>query len=168
MSETLPIPQDSGSAGTQEALAGELVRVNKESPLKGLSVAQKIEGLAATHSRSMGGELSANLIAGSFAQLSADLQSAKQELTETREQLRQSQLDLSKASQKCAVFDDREKRETQHRLLRNFCIFAGTTFLGIAIDLCKNSFDTAGYVTGALGTLLLIFGWIHPKGRPTE
>lgn len=164
----IPIPHDSGSTGNQEALTGELVRVNKDSPLKGLPIAQRIEGLAATHSRSMGGELSASLIAASFAQLSADLQSTKQELAETREQLRQSQLDLAKANQKCAVLEDREGRETQHRLLKNFCIFAGTTSIGIGIDLCKNDFDTIGYITGILGIMLLIFGWIPPRGRPTE
>ena len=161
--EEVPIPQDTGSAGTQQPLAGELVQVNKESPLKGLPIAQKIEGLAATHSRSMGGEVAANLFAGCFAQLSHDLESTKQELTGIREQLKQSQADLSTASQKCAVFEDREKREPQHRLLKNFCIFTGTIFLGIGIDLFRNSFNTLGYITGGLGVLLLVFGWIHPR-----
>ena len=167
MSE-VPTPQDTGSTGSQEASAGELVRVNKESPLKGLPIAQRIEGLAATHSRSMGGDLSAILIAGSFAQLSADLQSTKQELTDIREQLRQSQTDLSKANMKCAVFEDRERKEPQHRHLKNFCIFAGTTILGIGIEVSRGGSDKIGYITCAIGILLLVFGWIPPRGRPTQ
>jgi hypothetical protein len=167
MSE-IPIPQDTGSAGTQEALAGELVRVDKESPFKGLPITQKIEGLAATHSRSMGGEVAANLLAGSFTQLSHDLQSTRQELTDTRKQLGQAQSDLSQASLKCAVLEDRAITDTQNRYLKNFCIFAGTTFLGIGIELCKSSFDTFGYITGGIGALLLILGWLPPRGRPAE
>lgn len=164
----IPIPQDTGSAGTQEALAGDLVRVNKESPFKGLPITQKIEGLAATHSRSMGGEVAANLLAGSFAQLSHDLQSTRQELSDTREQLGQVQSDLFKASLKCAVLEDRAITDTRNRYLKNFCIFAGTTFLGIGIELYKNNFDKFGYITGVLGILLLVLGWIPPRGRPAE
>jgi hypothetical protein len=167
MSE-IPIPQDTGSAGTQESRAGELVALEKESPFKGLPIAQKIEGLAATNSRSMGGEVAANLLAGSFAQLSHDLQSTKQELTDIREELRHAQSDLSKANQKCAVFEDREGTDSQNRHLKNFCIFSGTTLLGMGIELYKNSFDKFGYITGGLGVLLLVFGWVPSRRRPKE
>lgn len=164
----IPIPQDTGSAGTQEALASELVRVDKESPFKGLPITQKIEGLAATHSRSMGGEVAANLLAGSFAQLSHDLQSTRQELTDTRGQLGRAQSDLSKASLKCAVLEDRATTDTHNRYLKNFCIFAGTTFLGIGIELYKSNFEKFGYIIFAIGALLLVLGWIPPRGRPAE
>lgn len=147
MSE-VPIPQDSGSAGTQETLAGELVRVNKESPLKGLPIAQRIEGLAATHSRSMGGDLSASLIAGSFAQLSADLELTRKELTDTREQLRQSQADLSKANQMCAVFEDRERWCLSLSLLVKI---AGSSSSGHKIRNNSPSHGMAKYSDGRLG-----------------
>lgn len=167
MSE-IPIPQDTGSTGTQEPLLGGPARAEEESPLKGLPITQTVQGLAATHSRSMGGEVAANLIAGSFNQLSHDLQSTKQELSETRDQLRQANSDLSRANVKIATLEANTGADSRERHLKNFCIFAGTTFLGIGIELYKNNFDKFAYITGLLGTLLLLFGWIPSGGRPKE
>jgi hypothetical protein len=167
MSE-IPIPQDTGSTGSQEASVSELASIEKESPLSGLPITQKIEGLAATHSRSMGGELAANLLAGSFTQLSHDLQASRQELTNTRDQLRQATSDLSSARTRCAVLEALAKSDAKNRHLKNFCIFTGTVLLGIGIELSRNSFETSSYITGGLGALLLLFGWFTSNSRPVQ
>lgn len=159
MSE-IPTPSDSGSNGTQVAVGGGLIPAEKESPLKGLPIAQRVEGLAATHSRSMGGELAANLISGIYTQLSHDLQSSKQEIIDTRAQLSKAQSDLSDAKTRIAVLEERLRTDSRDRHLKNFCIFLGTTFIGLGIDLVKSDFNTLGTISAISGTVLLIFGWI--------
>lgn len=167
MSE-IPIPPDSGSAGTQASVSGELARIDRESPLKGLPITQKVEGLAATHSRSMGGEVAANLIAGSFSQLSHDLQTTRLELNECSSQLRQRTSDLSDSRIEVAVLRERLTTSSRDRHLKNFCIFAGTTLIGIGIEFYKSPSEKAGIISGIFGIGLLIFGWVSSNQRSGE
>lgn len=160
----IPKPTDTGSAGTQQIGTGEIVPVDKESPFLRLPITQKVEGLAATHSRSMGGEVAANLIAGSFSQLSHDLQTTRQELNETRTELRQALGELSKSEAKAAVLEERANAAERDKHLKNLSITAGTALIGIGIELYRNNFDKFGYIVGGFGVLLVIFGWFSRKG----
>lgn len=160
----IPKPTDTGSAGTQLAGSGELVTVVKESPLTGLPISQRVEGLAATHSRSMGGEVAASLIAGSFTQLSHDLQATKQELSDTRQELKQTHGELSNAKTRVAVLEERVITTEREKHLKNFSITVGTVLIGIGIELYRNNLDRLGFIVGGLGLLLVFLGWFSRTG----
>lgn len=160
----IPKPTDTGSSGTQQVGKDELVAVAKENPFLGLPITQRVEGLAATHSRSMGGEVAANLIAGSFSQLSHDLQTTRQELSETRTELNQTLGELSETKTRAAVLEERANAAERDKHLKNLSITAGTALIGIGIELYRNNFDKFGYIVGGFGVLLVILGWFSRKG----
>lgn len=164
----IPKPTETGSSGTQQAGTSELVTIAEKSPLSGLPITQRVEGLAATHSRSMGGEVAANLIAGSFSQLSHDLQATRDELNNTRDELRQALNDLSNAKIRVAVLEERSSTAERDRHLKNLSITAGTALIGIGIELYRNNFDKFGVIVGGLGLLLFLLGWFAPKGGPEK
>ena len=53
--------------------------VQQYKPLEDLHISKTIEGLATTHARSMGGEVTSALIAGATSQIAGDYQELKQE-----------------------------------------------------------------------------------------
>lgn len=160
----IPKPTDTGSAGTQQVGTGEIVTGAKESPFQGLPITRRVEGLATTHSRSMGGEVAANLIAGSFSQISHDLQTTRQELSETRTELKQALGELSETKSRAAVLEERANAAERDKHLKNLSITAGTALIGIGIELYRNNFDKFGYIVGGFGVLLAILGWFSRKG----
>lgn len=83
----IPQPDDTGSAGTQTTGTQQEILPISGIPVEGLPIAEAVTGLAATKSRSMGGELAARLIDGSFRQVSYDLREMQRELRETRQRL---------------------------------------------------------------------------------
>jgi len=160
----IPKPTETGSAGTQQAGSGALVTAAEESPLSGLPITQRVEGLAASHPRSMGGEVAANLIAGSFSQLSHDLETTRNELSAVRGELKQALNDLSDTKTRAAVLEERATAADRERHLKNLSITAGTILIGIGIELYRNNFDKSGVIVGVLGMLLVVLGWITQKG----
>lgn len=160
----IPKPTDTGSAGTQQTGTGEVVAIAKVGPFVGLPITQRVEGLVATHSKSMGGEVAANLIAGSFGQLSYDLQSTKQELSDSRRELKQVLGELSEAKTRSAVLEERASTAERDKHLKNLSITAGTALIGIGIELYRNNFDKFGYIVGGFGLLLVVLGWFSRKG----
>lgn len=156
----IPRPTETGSAGTQESASMTLVAPEPPRPLDGLPISQRVEGLAASRPRSMGGEVAAGLIAGSFTQLSHELSEARQQLKETQRDLHASQDALAGCRERSAVLDERVRASTRDRHLRNLCIAIGTALIGIAIEFVRNKLETTGYILGFLGALLLLFGWL--------
>lgn len=163
----IPKPEDTGSDGTQK-VAGEVVKATSESPVDGLPIAQRVEGLAATKYRSMGGEVAAGLMAGCFSQLSHELQETKKELKETRNDLSDVRDELSKCKERAAVLSERVQSNVRGRHLRNICITVGTALIGFAVELMRNKFDKFSYVSGFLGFLLILFGWFSINGQDKE
>lgn len=159
----IPKPTDTGSAGTQQAGIGVLV-VSEKSPLNGLPITNRVEGLAAAHPRSMGGEVAANLIAGSFSQLSHDFQTTRQELKDTRGELKGVVGELLEVKIRAAVLLERANASERDRNLKNLGITTGTILIGLGIELYRNSFEKFGYIVGGLGLLLLVLGWFPQKG----
>jgi hypothetical protein len=159
----IPKPEDTGSAGTQRATTEEVILDDKRSPLSGLPIAHTVEGLAATRSRSLGGEVAAGLIAGSFAQMSYDFQTIKQELYNTREEQKSILKELSEVKTENAVLKERLRVQPKGRLLRKLIITIGTVLIPIGIELYRNNFDKLGYIVGAFGVLLLLFGWFSKE-----
>ena len=159
----VPQPQDTGSSGTQQAASPELSIVERGSPLHGLLITQTVEGLAATRSRSMGGEVAASLLAGSFSQLSFDLQATRNELKEVREDLSRKAEEFSDIKTKAAVLQERVTAHERDRHLRNLSIAVGTILIGVGIELFKNNFDKFGLIAGGMGVLLVFLGWFSKK-----
>lgn len=107
----------------------------------------------------MGGEVAAGLLAGSFSQLSYDLEATKAELKETREELRRKTDELSDVKTRAAVLQERVTAHGRDRHLRNLSIAVGTIMIGVGIELFRNNFDKLGYTVGGLGVLLVSLGW---------
>ena len=127
-----PEPDDTGSSGTQETSVVK-AEIEKEVLLHGLPITRTVEGLAATKSRGMGGEVVAGLLAGSFTQLSQDLQQTKSELSTTQGKLDETKEVLSNFKVKSAVLSERVKSLTSGRHLKKLSITAGTALVGISI-----------------------------------
>ena len=162
----IPEPKETGSSGTQLTGVGEIVSFAKESPLEGLPIIQRLEGLVAAKSRCLGGEVSTSLIVGSFAQLSYELQIARRDLHDTRDELKRTLEEMSAVKIKAAVLQERVNAYLRERHLKNLSITAGTVMIGIGIDLYRNNFDYY-YIVGGLGALLLILGWFS-KSKEAE
>lgn len=161
----IPKPTETGSAGTQQAGTRALVTIAEESPLSGLPITQRVEGLAATRPRSMGGEVAASLLAGSFSQLSLDLQTTRDELKDTRGELKQTLNHLSDAKTRAAVFEERASAAERGRHVKNLSNTGGTVLIGIGIELYRNSLNNLGIIAGGLGFLFVFLGWFTPKGE---
>jgi len=159
----IPVPEDTGSSGTQLTGTGEIVSIVK-SPLEGLPIVQAVEGLAATRSRCFGGEVGTSLLAGSFAQLSYDLQTTRRELNNTREELKRTNGEMSNYKIRVAVLQERVFAYFRERLLKNLSITIGTTLVVIGMGLYRNNLKY-DYIICGLGALLLIFGWFSKPGE---
>jgi hypothetical protein len=160
----IPVPEETGSSGTQLIGTGEVFSIAKESPLEGLPIVQAVEGLVATRSRCFGGEVGTTLLAGSFAQLSYDLQTTKRELNNTREELKRTNGELSDYKIRVAVLQERVIAYLRERLLKNLSITIGTALVVIGMGLYRNNLKY-DYIVSGLGALLLIFGWFS---KPRE
>ncbi|MCK9376384.1 MAG: hypothetical protein M0P73_09550 [Syntrophobacterales bacterium] len=155
----IPEPKETGSAGTQTTAASEIVPVEEESPIKGLPIAQRVEGLLAARPRILGSELAASLLVGTLHRDDYDIQTLKRELEKTREELRQTTEELSEVKTKAAVLQERVNAYKRERHLKNLSIGAGPVMIGIGIQFIRNNLDIYGYIIGILGILLLFFGW---------
>ena len=121
-----------------------------------------MEGLAATRSRSMGGEVAAGLIAGSFTQLSHELTETKGELKTTRHELKTAEQSLSDIRSQNATLTARARTVDQYKNLSNIAIFSGTLLIGLSIELYRNTFLSGAMITTVTGILLVLLGWITP------
>lgn len=159
----IPVPDMSGSTGSQ--LAADTSQMLYEArPLHGLHLASAIEGLAATNTKSFGGDVSAALIAAATRQLAYecnDLKIENRRLTDRVESLRDT-LETSRTQN--AVFTEKIRSEGKNKHLRNLCITVGTSLIGVGIALSRTGQDA--YSSGAFvsGILLLLLGWFSgPK-----
>lgn len=160
----IPKPVETGSTGTQQIGTTRDVLAEQVSPLQGLPIARIVEGLAATRYRSMGGEVAANLIAGSFTQLSHNFQETKQELQTTRRELESAREELSDYKTKAAVLQERVSNIFRDRHLKNLSITVGTVLIGLGIEFYRNNLEKASYIVGGLGILLIFLGWFSRDG----
>jgi len=160
----IPKPTDTGSAGIQQPGTVTALVAEPSHPLEGLPISQRLEGLAAARPRSMGGEIAATLVAGSFTQLSNELIETRRDLQDTRRELQSSHNTLAECREKSAVLTEKVNANSRDRHLRNLCIAVGTALIGFGIELARNKLEAVGYLLGGVGCLLLIFSWFFvPK-----
>ena len=133
-------------------------------PFNGLPLAQAINGLASTNSRSMGGEVGAALLAGSFAQLSSDLIDARHIVSNKDTELQRVNTELSAKTTRVAVLEERLGSLSRNQRIKQIAVFAGTVLLSVAIDLWKSNNANIAVIIGLLGAVLLAFGGFSPAG----
>lgn len=164
----IPQPDETGSAGTQTTGTQQEILPVSSSPVEGLPIAEAVAGLAATKSRSMGGELAARLIDGSFRQVSYDLRETQRELRETRQRLSGVQEELSKCKTKAAVLTERIRAHARGRHLKNLSVMVGTVLVGIGVEAYRNNLTKSSLLIGVLGVLLMLFGWLSTGGEAEQ
>ena len=138
--QTLPIPDKSGSSGKQLA-ADNKAKLPEASPLEGLHMAKTISGLASTHSRSLGGEVTSALIAGATTQLACDYQELKGKYSGLSNKYDTQRDELEKARTQKAVLAERIRSEGKNKHLRNLSITIGTSLVGTGIFLSRTGLD---------------------------
>jgi hypothetical protein len=156
----IPKPPSSGSSGTQKPESDGDQALEPYAPLSGLSLVQRFEGLAATKPRNLGGEVAANLIAGTFIQVTADLQLHRSQAAEAQARATQLQQEVGVANTRIAVLEERLAAHERTQATKSIAIFSGTVLLAVSIDLLKAEFVIPGIIIAALGTTLVLFGWI--------
>jgi hypothetical protein len=160
ISMEIPKPPEIGSAGNQQPEVSDLTPIEPYAPLMGLPLAQRVEGLAATKPRNLGGEVAATLIAGSFTQMSTDLQLQREQASSATEHANRLQQEFATSSARVAVLEERLAAYERTQTIKHIAIFAGTALLAVAIDLFKAELKALGSIVALLGAALLVFGWI--------
>lgn len=160
----VPVVDDSGSAGSQKASSGEVLPLEPESPFEQQPIQEAARGLAATNPRSLGGEVGARFVAASVTHLSNDLQETKKELANVRNRLDAAKDNLSAEKQNSAVLSERLRSIGGVRHIKNISIAVGTVLIGFAIDFSRNKFDSLSVIIAGIGLLMIVMGWVSPKG----
>lgn len=161
-----PEPKDSGSAGTQQPSPPGTLPSLGQRPLEGLPLARTIEGLAASRSRSLGGEVVASLIAGYSTQMASDLHETRTTLQSLRTEYALLNEKLTQCREDKAVLSERLYSEARNKHLRHISITGGTALVGIAIEFMRNNLNTFAMITGGIGLIFLFFGWFSsPKEK---
>jgi len=159
----IPFIKDSGSLGTQEPGKDKISIMDQKDPLEGLPISKAVYGIASARPRSIGGEVAANLISGSFAQLSYELQESKNELKNYKEELNETKTELFNWKEKAAVYKERLSFDSRIRHLKNLGIASGSIMLGLSVDFMRNDQSKLSYIIGMLGLLLISFGWFSTR-----
>jgi len=160
----IPEVVDTGSEGSQTASSVELLPIETKNPFEQQPIQEAARGLAMTHPRSLGGEVGARFMAASISHLSNELQETKRELAETRNKLETTRNELFKAKSDVAVLTEKISSMSGVRHLKNVSIAAGIILIGVAIDFSRNEFDSMSVVLAVIGLLMIIMGWVAPKG----
>ena len=161
----VPEPEDSGSSGTQTAATALVSETPPERPIAGQPIEQAVVGLAATRSRSMGGEVAAGLIAGSFSQISHELSETRIELRDVRIQLDKARDSLQDEKVINAELKGKLNSAENEKAIRNVCLVAGTAIVGFGIDQARSNQLVAGIILILVGIILSLVGWFSVGGR---
>ena len=158
---TIPEPPETGTSGTQEASKEALVP-EVVNPFDDLPIVTTVKGIAAVKPKGLGGEISTALIAGSFVQMSSDLQEARKEIKELKEELKEKQSKLSEAEKKATICEDRLETNSKSKLIRYTVITIAPILIAIGIELLQKDFANAAFGAIVIGIILLLMGWFAP------
>ncbi|MDE0392412.1 MAG: hypothetical protein OXI57_10115 [Rhodospirillales bacterium] len=159
----IPKVEDSGAAGTQEATSRALVLEEQKTPFGQTPIADTIQGLASSNARSMGGAVVANLLSGSFSQVSFELQDAKRDLQNTRGKLEEVRDELSRSKTRVAVLEERVSNTNRQKHLRNIAIAGGSILFGLAVQLGSDELGVLPFLLGGIGLVFVLMGWFWPS-----
>jgi hypothetical protein len=159
----IPIPDKSGGSGKQK-VGGSSTDFQKANPLEGLPMARTISGLASTHSKSLGGEVTSALIAGATTQLACDYRELKERHDVLSQRFESQRNELEKARTTKAILVERIRSEGRNKHLRNISITIGTSLICTGILLSRSGLDEFSYGAYGFGAVLLLLGWFSgPK-----
>lgn len=155
MSE-VPDPTSTGVEGTQtQGLA--VVPATLAPPMQISSVPDAIDGLLATHSRNLGGDVAARLLAASMRHTSNQLAAAHETISIKNSEEKAAIETITKLKVEIAELGGRLKQIQGASRTGSVCTFVGTALLGVAIDLYKSNVSVGAVLTGLLGVALLLF-----------
>ncbi len=158
--DEIPKPSDSGADGSQ-ILSASLPNLVEATPLNDL--AHTIKGISASNSRAFGNEVTSALITGATTQLASELQYSKAEISKLQKKIDDQNETLKFSLIENAVLKERISASHQTRHLRNIGIAIGTTLLTTSIPLFDSTkYNSYGFVSLIIGTILLIAGWYSP------
>jgi len=161
--QEIPIPDKSGGSGKQIVCIS-TSDFQEANPLEGLHITKTINGLASTHSRSLGGEVTSALIAGVTKQLASDFSELKQKYLYLSNNFDSQRNELEKTRILKAVLVERINSEGRNKHLRNLSITIGTSLIGTGILLSRSGLDRYSYGAYGFGAFLLLLGWFSgPK-----
>lgn len=159
----IPLPDKSGGSGNQIA-NDDQSDFQEATPLEGLPMARTINGLASTHSRSLGGEVTSALIAGATTQLACDYRDLKERHINLSDKYEQQRNELEKTRTKNAVLVERIRSDRGNKHLRNLSITIGTSLIGTGLLLTRSGLDRYSFGAYGFGIILLLLGWFSgPK-----
>jgi len=162
--EDIPIPKDSGSSGLQKESSKKQTLV-KAQPFSSNEVVNALEGIAASNTRSLGGEVGSALLAASMKQLAQDNHRLRQENTKLDEKNQHQQQELETARTRAAVLQERLIGYGKNKHLRNFGIAVGIGLLGIGINLGRQEWGFLAVTSLVAGALLTLLSWFSgPDG----
>jgi hypothetical protein len=154
----IPQPDTSGVEGTQIKESNTIQFVETK-PFEGLQMAKTIEGLANSHARSLGGEVTSALIAGATAQLANDYQELKIKYHQLNDKYEKQRDILEEIRIKKAVLTEKISSDGRNKHLRNLSITIGTSLFGTGVFLSRTELDLYAYGAYGFGLLLLLLGW---------
>ncbi|WP_085297051.1 hypothetical protein [Cognaticolwellia mytili] len=157
----IPNVDNKGSEGAQVAESKNL-DVTDSPPFNDMS--QVVQGLAANHTKSLGGELASKLLAGSFTQLTKDLNESRKDVIKLRNKLDAKSSECQDWKETAIKRLEKLKASSRVRKIGMVSITIGATVIGIGVELYKNKFNTIAIVLSALGALLLLIGWFADLG----
>lgn len=154
----IPQPDASGIRGNQ-IKENDSIPLVESRPFEGLQMVRTIEGLASSHARSLGGEVTSALIAGATSQLANDYQELKFKYHQLNEKYEKQRDKLEEIKIDKAVLSEKIKADGRNKHLRNLSITIGTSLFGTGIFLSRTELDLYAYGAYGFGSLLLILGW---------
>lgn len=159
----VPKPENSGSDGQQ--VKAEDSEQSAELQPVGRPLASAITGLAASHSRALGGEVASTLIAGATSQMATELEQTRSDLAKEREKNEELYKTLSEEKIRGAVLSERISSFRSSRHLKNIGIAFGSLIFGVGAQLTNDGSIAPGIAGIAIGMILMIFSWASaPKG----
>lgn len=156
--KNIPQPDTSGIEGSQIKESDSISLVETK-PFEGLQMAKTIEGLANSHARSLGGEVTSALIAGATSQLASDYQELKLKYHQLNERYENQRDKLEEIRIDKAVLSEKINADGRNKHLRNLSITIGTSLFGTGIFLSRTELDLYAYGAYGFGLLLLLLGW---------
>ncbi|MGS1121756.1 hypothetical protein [Rhodanobacter sp. UC4436_H3] len=166
MSE-IPKAISTGVDGTQSQ-GSALVPTAIAPPMQVATVPDAIDGLLATHSRNLGGDVAARLLAASMRDTSNQLAAAHQTISERNAEARSTAETMTSLRIEIAQLKERLSQAHSSSRTKSICTFVGTALLGVAIDLFKNNLTNAAVLIGLLAAGLLLFVVIPARGASPE
>jgi hypothetical protein len=156
--KNIPQPDPSGIEGSQ-IKENDSISLVETKPFEGLQMAKTIQGLAISHARSLGGEVTSALIAGATRQIANDYEELKQQYYKLNLKYETQRDKLEEIRIDKAVLSEKISADGRNKNLRNLSITIGTSLFGTGIFLSKTELDLYAYGAYGFGLLLLLLGW---------